>query len=176
MFDQEKLLALNADHIKVAEPKKLIAPLIPFLKERGIEADDETYLEAVIKTLNIRSKTLKEMAEGAEFYFQDDISYDEKAAKKFLKPVILEPLRQLATEFESLDQFDEKTLERVFVKVMEAAGLKLGKIAQPVRVALTGKTASPGIFEIIEVLGKTKVLSRLKKAVQFIVDKNENLS
>ncbi len=61
-------------------------------------------------------------------------------------------------------------------EVMESAGLKLGKIAQPVRLALTGKTASPGIFEIIEVLGKEQVLSRLKKAVQFIVDKGENLS
>ncbi|MDM8552353.1 glutamate--tRNA ligase family protein, partial [Desulfobacterales bacterium HSG2] len=171
IFDQEKLLALNADHIKASPPRDLIGRLVPFLKEKGIETDDTDYLESIIETLNLRSKTLKEMAEGAMFYFQDEIIYDEKAAKKFLKPNILDPLRSLKEELESLDPYTEKELEAVFVRVMETAGLKLGKIAQPVRVALTGKTASPGIFEIIQVLGKKRVLPRLEKAVQFILKK-----
>jgi glutamyl-tRNA synthetase len=71
-----------------------------------------------------------------------------------------------------LDQFDEAKLENAFKNVMEKTGLKLGKIAQPVRVALTGKTASPGIFEIIEIIGKDKVISRLKKAIWFIEEKS----
>lgn len=174
VFDQEKLLALNADHIKAAPPRDLVGQLVPFLKEMGIETDDTDYLESIIETLNLRSKTLKEMAEGALFYFQDEVVYDEKAAKKFLKPNILDPLKALTQELESLDSFsDEKELEAVFVKVMEAAGLKLGKIAQPVRVALTGKTVSPGIFEIIQVLGKKRVLSRLEKAVEIIFAKKQ---
>ncbi len=173
IFDQEKLLALNADHIKAMPPRKLGRHLLPFLKERGFEAKDDSYLEGVIKTLNLRSKTLLEMADGAVFYFQDAVSYDEKAAKKFLKPSLLEPIELLTKELEALDHFDEHNLENAFKKVMEITGLKLGKIAQPVRVALTGTTVSPGIFEIINVLGKKRVISRLNKAVKFIMDKSD---
>jgi glutamyl-tRNA synthetase len=171
VFDQEKLLSLNADHIKTAPPKAIIPHLMPFLKEKGYETEDEAYLEGIIKTLNARSKTLKDMAEAAGFYFQDTVSYDEKAVKKFLTPDILEPLENLTAGLKALDQFTEKALEEVFIRVMEAAEMKLGKIAQPVRVSLTGTTVSPGIFEIIEVLGKERVLSRLKKAVEFIQEK-----
>ncbi|OQY60186.1 MAG: glutamate--tRNA ligase [Desulfobacteraceae bacterium 4572_88] len=176
VFDQEKLLALNADHIKNTPPDKLIPHLMPFLNKKGIEAQTGTYLEGAISTLNLRSKTLEEMADGAGFYFQDTLTYDEKAAKKFLKPNALDPLNQLIEQLEKLEQFEEKDLEDAFKSVMESTGLKLGKIAQPVRVALTGKTVSPGIFEIIEVLGKDQVLSRLKSAAQFIMDKKENLA
>ncbi len=168
VFDQEKLLALNADHIKAAPPAKIVPHLIPFLKEKGYDVSAGPYLEGVIKTLNARSKTLKEMADGAEFYFQENLIYDENAVKKFLTPAVLEPLTQLIAALEALETFTEKALEAAFTKILESAGLKFGKIAQPVRVALTGKTVSPGIFEIIEVLGKERVLSRLKKAVQFI--------
>ena len=74
----------------------------------------------------------------------------------------------LADELEKLDVFDEKHLENAFKNVMTQTGLKLGKIAQPVRVALTGTTVSPGIFEIIDVLGKKRVLQRLRQALAFI--------
>ncbi len=176
IFDQEKLLSLNADHIKATPPRELIPILIPFLKEKGVETGDSDYLESIIKTLNIRSKTLRDMAEDAMFYFQDEIVYDEKAAKKFLSPSALGPVRELIKQLEQLDQFGEKDLEDAFKKVMEITELKLGKIAQPVRVALTGKTASPGIFEIIEVLEKERVMLRLEKAVQFIMDKEQKKS
>ncbi len=168
IFDQEKLLALNADHIKAASPGNLSTHLLPFLKERGCIAEKGDFLDSVIKTLNTRSKTLIDMADGALFYFQESVLYEEKAAKKFLKPASLEALKLLIDQLESLDTFSEKALENVFKKVMDGTGLKLGKIAQPVRVALTGKTVSPGIFEIIEVLGKKQVISRLQNAVQFM--------
>lgn len=168
IFDKDKLLSLNADHIKISDPKKLIEPLKPFLKKAGYEATDNIYLEKIIKTLNTRSKTLYDMAIDAAFYFQDEITYDEKAAKKFLKRSSLEPLKALYNELSATDSFNEKDLENAFINVMNKTGLKLGKIAQPVRVALTGKTASPGIFEIIEVLGKNKTLARLEKTLTYI--------
>lgn len=173
IFDQEKLLALNADHIKAASPGNLSTHLLPFLKERGCMAEKGNFLDSVIKTLNTRSKTLIDMANGALFYFQKNVLYEEKAAKKFLKPASIEALKQLIDQLEPLESFNENSLENAFKKVMETTGLKLGKIAQPVRVALTGKTVSPGIFEIIEVLGKKQVISRLKKAVQFIKDRKD---
>ncbi len=168
VFDMEKLLALNADHIKAASPEKITGLLIPFLKKIGIEAEKGPYLESVIKTLNARSKTLVEMAEKALFYFQDEIVYDEKAARKVLKPIAVVPLKELMVQFSEMGTFTEPLLEDAFKAVMAKTGLKLGKIAQPVRVALTGQTASPGIFEIVEIIGKKRVMARLEKAIDFI--------
>jgi len=175
VFDQEKLLALNAEHIKATPVKTLATLLIPFLKKEGIEAREGAFIEGVIKTLVPRSKTLKEMARDAIFYYADTIEYEEKAARKFLKDAALEPLNMLIAELQTLDAFTEKNLEDAFRAVMEKSGLKLGKIAQPVRVALTGRTASPGIFEIIEIIGKDTVLERLIKAVDFIQNRSEGI-
>jgi glutamyl-tRNA synthetase len=168
VFNPEKLTALNADHIKATPPEKLAKHLVPFLKEKGYPAEENDYLYGIIPTLGARSKTLIEMAEGAAFYYEDDIRFDEDAAKKFLKPNVLEPLTMLKEKLETLESFDQSAQEKVFTEVMDASGLKFGKIAQPLRVALTGKTVSPGIFEIIEVLGKERVLPRLEKAVDYI--------
>ncbi|MFH1992607.1 MAG: glutamate--tRNA ligase, partial [Pseudomonadota bacterium] len=151
----------------------LVGPLKPFLKAKGYTLTEDAWIEGVLNTLRERSKTLLDMADDAFFYFSDDIQYEEKAAQKFLKPPALEGLNLLIDRLAQLAQFDEKALEGVFLAVMETTGLKLGKIAQPVRVALTGKTASPGIFEIIEVLGKDRVIARLKKAVQFVLDQEK---
>ena len=168
IFDTDKLLALNADHIKAAQSADLVDPLRPFLEKRDCSTEKGPDIEKAIETLQVRSKTLEEMAEGALFYYTENIVYDEKAAKKFLKPSLLETIALLLKGLETLEEFTEKKLEDVFVSVMEETGLKLGKIAQPVRVALTGGTVSPGIFEIIDVLGKERVVSRLQNAVQFI--------
>lgn len=171
VFDPEKLTALNADHIKATPPEELAPHLRPFMVERGIAADDARYLADVIRSLNARCKTLVEMADAAMFYYQDTIAWDETAAKKFFKTEAVAPLQQLIRELKATDDFSEKALEGAFLKVMENTGLKLGKIAQPVRLALTGRTASPGIFEVIGILGKTVVIQRLEAAVSAITEK-----
>ena len=172
IFDVDKLLALNAEHIKASSPAALVAPLAPFLKKCGIDNEDDEYCRHVIETLAPRSKTLEEMAQAALFYYLEEITYEEKAARKFLKPAILPPLKLLTEHLSALEIYSQENLEDVFKNVMDQTGLKLGKIAQPVRVALTGKTASPGIFEIIAILGPERVIPRLEKAVRFI---EENL-
>ena len=171
VFDPEKLLSLNADHIRVTPAEKLVEPLKPFLKRHGAIIEDNGLLVKVIETLHARSKTLEEMALNALFYFADEIDYEEKAAKKFLKPTVFEAMQLLMAELETLESFSEENLETVFKAVMERTGLKLGKIAQPVRVALTGRSASPGIFEVAAIIGKEKVISRLKKAIRLIENK-----
>ena len=172
VFDPEKLLALNADHIMASDPADLVEPIRPFVKEYGFDIETGTFIEDVIRTLQPRSKTLKDMAADALFYFQKDISYDPKAARKFLKTEAIGPLKTLMAELQQIDRFTEENLESAFRTVMEKTGLKLGKIAQPVRVALTGRTASPGIFEITEIIGKQRVLERLRGAIEYI----ENLT
>lgn len=168
VFDPEKLLALNADHIQAMSPGQLAPRLIPFLKAEGVAAEEGPFIERVIATLQPRSKTLVDMARDALFYYAETISYDPPAAAKFLTQESLEPLQGLAKQLEDLPAFTPENLEGAFQTVMAATGLKLGKIAQPVRVALTGRTASPGIFEIIEIIGQDKVLERLRAAAAFI--------
>jgi glutamyl-tRNA synthetase len=143
--------------------------VLPFFKQKGYDARDDDYLAGVIDSLHARSKTLLEMADGAHFFYRDDVRpYDEKAAKKFLKPETARVLTLLAEQLSGLDDLKEKSQEGAFKKVMDETGLGFGKIAQPVRVALTGTAVSPGIFEVIAVLGKARVLTRLKAAVAYI--------
>ena len=168
IFDPEKLLALNAEHIRAAAPRELTHTLAPFLKAHGYQFEPGPFIEKVLRTLQPRSETLQDMAQQALFYFQDDVVYDQKAAAKFLKPQAREAIRLLITEFENMETFTESELEKAFQSVMAQTALKLGKIAQPVRVALTGRTASPGIFEITEIIGRDKVLARLQAALAYI--------
>ncbi len=174
IFDPAKLLALNAEHVRAAEAKKLVALLRPFLDAHKVAVADDQKLRDVVETLQSRSKTLVEMAAGALFYFQSPIVYEEKAAAKFLKPAALEPLRQLTARLAALTAFEDDQIEGAFVQTMEATGLKLGKIAQPVRVALSGKTVSPGIFEIIRVLGQAETLKRMNQALAFMENRQSS--
>lgn len=169
VFDQQKLLALNADHIKASKAEALIEPLRPFLKERedGMPYDEKK-LASAIATLQSRSKTLIEMAAGLSFYFNNIDAYDEKAAKKNFKEPALECLKGILAEFENLESFSLKELEDAFKNLMAKMELGFGKIANPVRVALSGSGVSPGIFEMIEVLGKEESCLRLKNAINFI--------
>ena len=171
MFDMNKLTALNAKHIQTKTPAELSNELMPLLLQKEVKIKLEDNLEKAIKTLQPRSKTLVEMAESAMFYFKEDIEFEEKAAKKFLKPESLPPLKKSLEHMEALKEFTEKNLEDALKKVMDETSLKFGKIAQPLRVALTGTTVSPGIFEMILALGREKTLRRIQKAVQFIESK-----
>jgi glutamyl-tRNA synthetase len=168
IFDPEKLNALNADHIKATPPSQLVTPLAPFMRAHGVEIAADGRTEKAIATLSARSKTLKEMAAQALFYFQDDIVYEPEAAKKFLTAEALPALKSLTARFEALEDYSEPSLEQTFKAVMAETGLKLGKIAQPARVALSGRAASPGIFEITAVIGKQQTLARLRKAIAHI--------
>ena len=168
VFNTEKLLDLNAWYIRESSDEFLVAATIPFLRKMGIEDPDEAILSAIIPHIKARSKTLVEMAEGAEFCFVNELEYEKKGDDKFLKKEIVKLLDSLADTLEVTDPFDQETLEKTFIKFLEENDVKLRKIAQPLRVALTGKTASPGIFEVMQVLGKEKVIERIQKAVNHI--------
>jgi glutamyl-tRNA synthetase len=171
VFNAEKLLDLNAHYIRETETLSLTKELLPFLDRLGIKDPDPNLVTKAVDTLKTRSKTLVEMAEGALFYFQDELNYEQKGDKKFLKPGFLELLEDLHGRLEKWTDFTEKGLEELFIAFMDARQIKLGKIAQPLRVALTGKTASPGIFEVMNALGKEKVLVRIRKAIDHIQKK-----
>jgi len=168
VFDMEKLLWLNAHYIREKPTAALRELVKPFLRALNLPEKDDDFLQKAVATVQPRSRTLKEMAEALRFYMVDEVSYDEQAARKFLTPDMLQAFRLLMERLEVSDGFTEHGLEKIFRDTAEELGVKLGKIAQPVRVALTGVTASPGLFEIIDILGKDVVLRRLQKACTYI--------
>jgi glutamyl-tRNA synthetase len=168
VFNMEKLQDLNAWYIRESADDILAMDLIPFLEKSGLKNLNKENVKDAVATLKIRSKTLVDMAESARFYFEKEIIYDEKADNKFLKPDVLELLENLQGRLVQTSVFDQEGLEKTFVAFLEANRINLKKVAQPLRVALTGKTASPGIFEVMEVLGKEVVLERLGNAVTHI--------
>jgi glutamyl-tRNA synthetase len=166
VFNTDKLLWLNFHYLKARPLAQLAQEVKPFIVQRGITIPgDDAWLEKMVATLHERAKTLVELVDFASFYLKDKIEIEPKAATKFLKPEILEPLNALADALDTLEgDFAEPAIQTVFEGVLAKFGLKLGQLAQPVRVALTGGTVSPGIYEVIGVLGKNRTVERLRAA------------
>jgi len=172
VFNPDKLLWLNSYYLKKSEEHKILENLYPFLEKEGYnknELDNKERLLKIIRNLKERCKTLKEMAESAYYFFTDEIKYDENAVKKWITSESYHIIEILITELNDLYVFNTSGIEKIFLKIAETKGLKLIQIAQPVRVALTGGTVSPGIFEVIEILGKERVIKRLNKVKELLM-------
>ncbi|ACH39291.1 glutamyl-tRNA synthetase, non-discriminating [Citrifermentans bemidjiense Bem] len=166
VFNPDKLLWLNAHYIKNGDPVRLAGLLIPFLKERGVtDTAGGPELPAVVKTLQERAKTMLELADGALFYYQQELSYDEKGVAKFFNPETPALLRGLFKKLGAVGELTTVAIEGVFKELCEEKGIKLGQVGPAVRLALSGSTASPGIYEMIEVLGLEETGKRLERAI-----------
>ncbi|HIJ50784.1 MAG TPA: glutamate--tRNA ligase [Nitrospinae bacterium] len=169
VFDADKLSWLNEHYIKSTPPEELVPHLEPHLIKTGVlEKDHGLSLQEiarVIPCLNERAKTLVEMAEKSAFFFKKEVEFDEKARSKFLTEEARPLLEKMIAGFSTLDDFSAESIESLFKKIVEEEGMKLGKLAQPVRVALTGTTVSPGIYDVILLLGKEETLKRLQNVV-----------
>jgi glutamyl-tRNA synthetase len=166
VMDPSKLKWVNAHYIKETSDSEIAGLLVPFLAGLGIEAGADDHLEKIVSTLKPRAETLVEMAEKAVFYFKAPESYDPKSRKKWWKPGAEDVLKAIRTMVGSLDLNDESAIEEAFRKLAdEATGGKLGKVAQPIRLALTGTTVSPSLFEVISILGREEVVRRLDRAI-----------
>jgi glutamyl-tRNA synthetase len=170
IFNADKLLWLNFHYLKQRSVEQLAGEVRPFIEKRGWRIPgDQRWLEKMVSTLRERAKTLVELADFASFYLNDEITYDSKAVAKFLKPEVAEPLKVLSRELNALDgDFSETAIQVAFEHVLANFNLKLGQLAQPVRVALTGGSVSPGIYEVIAVLGRERTVTRLSYAIELI--------
>lgn len=170
VFNPEKLLWLNSQYIINASNERLAELVIPFLIKEGIISEgqplDKDWLMKAVGTLKERSRTLIELAISLRYYIAEEVEYDAKAKEKFLNQKSRDLLIDLKDGLASIDDFSHQKLEEIFTAVTEKHGVKLKDLAQPVRVAMTGGTASPGIFELIEIVGKEKTLKRLDNAVK----------
>jgi glutamyl-tRNA synthetase len=165
IFNPEKLEWLNAHYLKTTPIPELATLVTAFLAAQAIPIPrDRGHLEAAMGTLQQRARTLVELAQMARFYFVDTIELDPEAARQQLTPTIAPVLGDLQQRLAGVDDWSPAVLEGVFRETIAQHGLKLGKLAQPVRVAVTGSTASPGLFEVLAILGRDTTLSRLAAA------------
>lgn len=174
VFNPEKLLWLNGQYIMASAPERLADLVMPFLVAEGVISKDDcldmAWLGKAVITLRERAKTLVELARSLCYYIADDVVYDEKSKSKFLTAQIRPCLSELREGLAGLADFSAAGIEKAFRTVIEQHNIKLGALAQPARVAMTGGTESPGIFEVIEVMGKEKALRRLDRALESIVE------
>ena len=163
VFNPEKLLWLNHHYIKTGDPARLAALVPEFLELKGYPVPDREYLQKVVTDVRERTKTLEEIVDFGDFYFTEKEPPAE-LRRDFFKPDLALAFGTLAEKLRTVDPWEHAGLEEAVRGVLEETGLKFKILAQPMRVALTGKTVSPGIFEIMATLGRDRVLERLSRA------------
>ncbi len=170
VFNPDKLLWLNAEYLKANPPEEVAQALVPLLEQAGlteeVRAVSTAWLAQLVVLVKERTKTLVEMVHWVTPYFGEAAVFEAEAAKKFLTPAQAPMLAKLVERFEGFPTFSKHEWEEAFKKLVEEEGIKMGQLAQPVRVALTGRTASPGLFEVMEVLGRDRTLRRLRRGIE----------
>ena len=167
-FNPEKLLWLNQHYIKNSDPAHVAHHLSYHLGKLGIDPASGPDLVEVVKAQRERAKTLLEMAQNSAFFYRNDIEYDSKDAAAHLKPEAEKPLADLRTRLAALPLWLAEPIHATVTGVAEAHGLKLGKVAQPLRVAIAGRAVSPPIDITLWLLGREKALQRLDRALDFL--------
>jgi glutamyl-tRNA synthetase len=173
-FNTDKLLWLNQHYIKQENPKRIAHLLSPHMGELDIDPSQGADLVEVAEAHQERANTLVEMAEMSAFCYRDFDDFEEKAAKKHLRPVAREPLARMREELASLGDWRAEALHSAVDTVAAELDLKMGKVAQPLRVALVGRAASPGIDVTLYLVGKEASLRRIDRALAYIDQREAN--
>ncbi len=174
VYDIQKLIWLNGQYITKYDLEKLTFHAIPFLIQEGVisslEAEqNHAYILSVIKTVRERVRTLKEFAEACRYFFQDITGYDEKGREKYFRQEDAETLLLKGREcLAKVENFNVENTEKAYRNLMEELNIKGGQIIHPTRLALTGRTVSPGLFDVMALLGQKRCLERLDQAIGLI--------
>jgi glutamyl-tRNA synthetase len=172
VFNPEKLDWFNQQHMLRLPPAELAARVKPFLQVAGLWSDDflgerHAWFFAVLELLKVRAKRLDEYGTVGRFFFTDDLDWDDAAVAKHLQaPGAAEHVAAVAAAFETLDSFDSASVEAAVRQTADARGVKAATLIHALRVALTGKTMSPGLFEVVALLGRDRVQRRLRAAIE----------
>ncbi|MEZ4327576.1 MAG: glutamate--tRNA ligase [Polyangiales bacterium] len=166
-YDPKKFLFVQAEHLRMQPDATLAALAQPYLAARGLEvAADDARVLAAMPYIKPRSSLLPDLADNLDYFLRDVPQQDEKAARKFLKPEAAPHLRALADLVQRAEPFDQATLDAAVTAWLEREGLAMKNVAQPARVALSGRSASPGLFEVMDVLGRDVSVQRLLAAAE----------
>jgi len=173
-FNTEKLLWLNHQYMMNSEPEQVAKHLEWHMNNQGLDIANGPELVDVVKAQRERSKTLVEMAAASHYFYKEFDAYDEKAAKKNFKAGSDEVLQALMDAFSQSEGWNGEALHQIVLDTAEAMELKLGKVAQPLRVAVSGAGVSPAIDITLSLLGREKTLARMARAIEFIKEKNKD--
>lgn len=169
IFNAEKLLWLNSEYIKLTPEENLFELVKPFLIKEGYLKEGETldidWASRAIKSLKERCRTLKELANAMRYYLLDYVDIEPKAKDKYINSETIPILKEVTEKLTALEEFTQDRIEKIFMDMVNEKGFKLGQVAQPVRVIMTGSTVSPGIYEVLEIVGKEKTLKRLRRVI-----------
>jgi glutamyl-tRNA synthetase len=165
VFDPEKLNWVNSQHMLRYTGEEILNFTVPFLERRGLKIADRAVATKAVSSERERAKTFDELAEISAFYFRDEIIFDEKAKEKWLNDEGKKTLSVIKERLNKLSDFSDAAISDLFKKLIEETGKKMLDLAQPCRVALTGTTVSPGIYEVMAILGKETVIKRFNKAI-----------
>ncbi|BAD70261.1 MULTISPECIES: glutamate--tRNA ligase [Thermus] len=164
VFDLEKLRWMNGKYIREVLSLEEVAERVkPFLREAGLSWESEAYLRRAVELMRPRFDTLKEFPEKARYLFTEDYPVSEKAQRKLEEGLPL--LKELYPRLRAQEEWTEAALEALLRGFAAEKGVKLGQVAQPLRAALTGSLETPGLFEILALLGKERALRRLERAL-----------
>ncbi len=175
IFDIAKLEWMNGYYMRNLPAEQVIKSAIEYMASAGLNVQQfrREWLEGVNRLEIERSKTLEEMYEHLRFFFEEEISYEPAAVSKFLSGEDVDfILEQVAETLASVSDFSQTALEKVLRDLATKLNISFSKIVHPLRVALTGRTASPGIFDVLHFLGKERVLQRLEFVRKNLVRKN----
>jgi glutamyl-tRNA synthetase len=167
VFNPEKLDWFNQQHLARLAPMELATRLKPSFDAAGLWSDDllttrHAWFFAVLELLVARAKRLPDFVTQGAFFFKEDVEYDAAAVAKHLQPDgVAGHLQALVDEWTRLPEFDAASTEAALRRVAEARGIKAGTLIHAVRVAVTGTSVSPGIFEVVALVGRVRVLERL---------------
>lgn len=164
-FDHEKLNWVNQQYLKTLDPSVIANALAEQFALLQVSLAEGPTLEAVVSCQSERCKTLKEMAERSRFFYEEFETIEESLIKKNFTPDVMEALKLVYQRFSDLSSWNKEKLHEVILGVAETSGVKLGKLAQPIRIAVTGGTVSPSIDITLELIGRDRVLSRLEKVI-----------
>ena len=164
-LNPDKLLWLNQYYLKHMDAKVVATLLEPYLQQLGIDINHGPDLDEVVEAQRERSKTLIEMAEKSQCFYSEIKTFDEKAVAQHLNVEATAVLEEVGKQLQQLVHWDEQSIHQVISGTAEKFAIKMGQVAQPIRVALTGGTVSPPIDATIRLIGKSRVLSRLQAAV-----------
>ncbi len=164
-FNLEKLLWVNQQYIIKATQTRLAQEVAKILNRRGIRLCDGPDIHEVVEVMRERARTLEEMADKTTYFYQDFDGYDAKAVKKNIKPESGNLLSALHGELASITQWDEAHINQAIQHILDKENIKLGVLAQPLRIALSGSSATPSIDVTVKLTGRHKTLARIEKAV-----------
>ncbi len=171
IYDTKKLTWLNGIYIRDCDIDRLTKEVIPFLINKGLISDnyDYDYIKKVVSAVREREKTLNEIAEAMSYYFNDEFDYDEKGVKKYFEKNGVDNILKEAIEvLDKVDDFNLVETEKAYRDLIEKLDIKSGDLFHPTRLAISGRTFGPGLFDIMELLGKKKTIERIKKAIKYI--------